>query len=126
MVCSLLLNLKILIIFYPPSKGARIQLSYDQNLELIGSDRDYGRLTFFTHYYLPISTKWVSGFRVESQVATGSPPFYALPFISLRGIPVMRYQGELTALIETEQSYNLSPRWSLIGFAGMGTVFNDL
>lgn len=109
-----------------PSKGTRVHLSYEQNLELIGSDRDYGRLTFSTYYYMPISTKWVSGFRVDSQIATGSPPFYALPFVSLRGVPAMRYQGELTALVETEQSYNLTPRWSIIGFAGMGTAFDNL
>ena len=109
-----------------PSKGARVHLSYEQNLEIIGSDRNYGRLTFFTHYYLPVSAKWISGFRVDSQIATGAPPFYALPFVSLRGIPAMRYQGELTALVETEQSYNLTPRWSVVGFAGMGTAFNNL
>lgn len=109
-----------------PSKGTRVHLSYEQNLELIGSDRGYGRLTFFTHYYLPINNKWVSGFRVDSQLATGAPPFYALPFISLRGVPAMRYQGELTALVETEQSYSFTPRWSLVGFAGMGTAFNNL
>ena len=38
----------------------------------------------------------------------------------------MRYQGELTALIETEQSYSISSRWSLVGFAGIGTAFNNL
>lgn len=109
-----------------PSKGARVQLSYEQNLELIGSDRNYGRLTFFTFYYVPINSKWVAGFRVDSQLATGSPPFYALPYISLRGVPAMRYQGELTALIETEQSFNFTPRWSMVGFAGMGTAFDNV
>lgn len=29
-------------------------------------------------------------------------------------------------LVETEHSYSLSPRWSLVGFAGMGTAFNNL
>ena len=109
-----------------PSKGTRVHLSYEQNLEFLGGDRDYGRLTFFTYYYMPISRKWVSGFRVDSQLATGSPPFYALPFVSLRGVPAMRYQGELTALVETEQSYNLTPRWSIVGFAGMGTAFDNV
>lgn len=109
-----------------PSKGTRVHLSYEQNLEIIGSDRNYGRVAFFTYHYLPINTKWVSGFRVDSQLATGSPPFYALPFVSLRGVPAMRYQGELTALVETEQSYNVTPRWSLVGFAGMGTAFDNL
>ncbi len=109
-----------------PSKGVRLHLDYNQNLEFIGSDRNYGRLTFFGYAYVPINTTWVSGFRIDSQLATGDNPFYALPFISLRGVPAMRYQGQLTLLVETEQSYNLTQRWSLVGFAGMGTAFNSL
>lgn len=109
-----------------PSKGVRLHLDYNQNLELIGSDRNFGRLTFFSYAYLPVNEKWVPAFRIDSQLATGDNPFYALPFVSLRGVPAMRYQGQLTLLAETEQSYNISQRWSLIGFAGMGTAFNNL
>jgi surface antigen Omp85-like protein len=109
-----------------PSKGVRLHLSYDQNLELIGSDRNYGRLTFYSYTYLPVNEKWVPAFRVESQLATGEVPFYALPFVSLRGVPAIRYQGELTFVAETEHSLSLSPRWSLVGFAGLGTAFNNV
>ena len=105
-----------------PSKGVLLNLTYDQNLEVIGSDRNYGRLTFFSHMFFPVNKKWVPALRVELQVATGSPPFYAMPFISLRGVPALRYQGEVTALIETEHQYNFTTRWSVVGFAGIGTA----
>ena len=49
-----------------------------------------------------------------------------LPFINLRGIPVMRYQGELTALMETEQLFMLTKRWGIVGFAGYGKAFSSL
>jgi hypothetical protein len=108
-----------------PSKGILLHLAYDQNLEMIGSDRNYGRLTLFGHMFFPVNKKWTPAFRVESQVATGSPPFYAMPFISLRGVPALRYQGEVTALIETEQQLNITSRWSIVGFAGIGTAFGE-
>ena len=109
-----------------PSKGVRIHLSYDQNFEIIGSDRNYGRLTFYSYAFIPVTDKWVPAFRVESLIATGEPPFYALPYVSLRGVPAMRYQGELTLVAETEQSYSLTQRWSIVGFGGLGTAFTDL
>ena len=110
-----------------PSKGLRVNLTYDQFLQGLGSDRDFGRFTFFTHYYQPvIRNKWTAGFRIESQLATGETPFYMMPFISLRGVPVMRYQGEITALAETEQEVTLTKRWSVLGFAGIGTTYNTI
>lgn len=48
------------------------------------------------------------------------------PFISLRGVPAMRYQGVLTGLVETEQLFKINNRWGLVGFAGIGTTFNSL
>ncbi len=109
-----------------PTSGLRVNLTYDQFLQGLGSDRDFGRFTFFTHYYIPVNKFWDSGFRIESQLATGDPPFYMLPFLNLRGIPVMRYQGELTALVETEQLFMLTKRWGVVGFAGYGKAFRSL
>ncbi|MEN8247414.1 MAG: hypothetical protein ABFS32_00650 [Bacteroidota bacterium] len=109
-----------------PSEGLRVHLRYHQNIELIGSDRNYGRLTFFSLFYIPVTDRWVPGFRFESLLTTGDPPFYAKPFVGLRGVPAMRYQGELTVLAETEHSFSLTNRWSLIGFAGVGTAYDNL
>jgi len=108
-----------------PNKGLRINLTYLQFSEIFGGDRNFGRLTFFTHYYIPLLNKrWISGFRIESQLATGEPPFYTNPFIMLRGLPAMRYQGDLTALVETEQLFLLTPRWGINTFGGVGSTFN--
>ena len=109
-----------------PSNGMRIHLSYDQNLEIIGSDRNWGRATFFTQFYFPVNNIWVPALRFESQLATGEIPFYAKPFVYMRGIPAMRYQGDLTTLIETEHSFTITPRWSVVGFAGAGTAFRNI
>ncbi len=109
---------------FSPTKGMRIHLSYDQNLEILGSDRDWGTLNFFGTSFFPINKTWIAGFRVASRAATGDTPFYAKPYIELRGIPAMRYQGDITATIETEQLVNLTSRWSVVGFGGIGNTYN--
>jgi hypothetical protein len=109
-----------------PSRGIRINLTYDQSLELLGGDRNLAKLTFFTLGYIPIMKRWNSGFRFETVLATRDSPFYMLPFIKLRGIPLMRYQGEWTILAETEQFVNVFRRWSLVGFTGIGTTAPSL
>jgi len=112
-----------------PTKGIRIQLHLANSLEFLGSDRNLSRMTFFTLYYLPISEKWVSGFRAESSLASANTPFYMFPYVKLRGVPVLRYQGQMTMLFETEQMVNVYKRWSIVGFGGIGTTiptFDDM
>ena len=92
--------------FLSPTKGARVHLSYNQFLETLGSTKTWGKLNFFTHLYFPVHKTWIPALRVESSLATGNPPFYAKPFVYLRGVPALRYQGDLIMLAETEQLIN--------------------
>jgi len=112
--------------FFSPTKGLRVHLSYDQNLEFLGSDKNWGIVNFFSHFYFPVSEKWVPALRIESSLATGKTPFYAKPFVSLRGVPALRYQGDLTLVAETEQLFNITPRWAALGFTGIGTAFRSV
>ena len=112
---------------FSPNQGMRIHLDYLQNLELLGSDRNWGKVTFSSAFYFPVNHFWVPAVRIESLMATGNAPFYAKPFVGLRGVPVMRYQGDLTILAETEQSFNIkTSRWDLVAFGGIGTTFKSL
>ncbi len=109
---------------FSPSEGIRINFTWDQYLRFLGSDKDFGKITFFALYYFSVlSNRWISGFRVESQWATGDAPFYMKPFVHLRGIPAMRYQNNLTTLIETEQEITITRRWSVVAFGGYGKAF---
>ena len=106
-----------------PSKGWRVHLDYLQNFEFLGSSRNYGIMNFYTIWYQPLLPFWFMGMRVAGQASTGDPPFYMLPFIDLRGIPVMRFQGQATVVIETEQHFLLTRRWSVLAFGGYGRTF---
>jgi hemolysin activation/secretion protein len=46
--------------------------------------------------------------------------------MSLRGAPIMRYQGNETAQLEAELRWQFWKRFSLVGFAGGGAAWNDL
>ena len=52
-------------------------------------------------------------------------PFYMFPFIDLRGIPVMRYQGQNTLASELQIRWEFDPRWSVLAFGGIGKAYGD-
>jgi len=109
-----------------PSKGVNIELNLRSYFEFLGSDQNSQKLTFSSIGYVPVMKHWVSGFRFESNLASQSTPFFMLPYINLRGVPAMRYQGEFTALAETEQYVRVYKRWGLVGFAGYGGTIADV
>jgi hypothetical protein len=74
--------------------------------------------------WLPVNPV-VCGLRLDYRYSDGSTPFYSQPFVKLRGIPAMRYQDKYTAVIETEERWNIAQRWAINGFAGIGKAFGD-
>ncbi|UTW67822.1 BamA/TamA family outer membrane protein [bacterium SCSIO 12643] len=104
---------------FTPNKGILITSNYRQNAEWTGSDYEYGTLTFGVLYYFQPTSRWVSGFRLDNKSQFGDAPFYAMPGISLRGVPINRYQGDRTYMLETEQRYDFTKRWSILAFGGM-------
>ncbi|QTN38937.1 BamA/TamA family outer membrane protein [Cryomorphaceae bacterium] len=105
---------------FSPTSGFITSLSMTYYPDELGSTRDYGQLIWYLNYYIPIGSKWISGFRAQSNWAVADPPFYALPYIELRGVPNLRYQGDWIGLVETEQQFRMTRRWALLGFAGYG------
>ncbi len=66
------------------------------------------------------------GWRLDGKFTSGEVPFYALPSIYLRGIPVMRYQGPHVIETEVEVRWNFTYRWSVLGFTGVGRTAESL
>jgi len=85
-----------------------------------GSDIDFSRLTLVGMHYLPLASRWTLGLRESFAFNYGSAPFYLQPFVMMRGVPAMRYQGEKIAQIEAEVRWQFWERFSLVGFAGAG------
>ena len=62
---------------------------------------------------------------IQKKVAYLNAPFFAIPYVQLRGIPALRYQGDTAGAIEVEARYNIAPRWAGIAFLGSGFVHSD-
>jgi hypothetical protein len=107
---------------FTPSDGTRAEASFLYYAPAIGSDYRYWKLHAYQLSYFPVTRALVVGFRVDAQLSGGDVPFYALPYVALRGVPALRYQGNSAVVAETEIRWDFVPRWSAVGFAGAGAV----
>jgi len=109
-----------------PNKGQLFDLAVWRYDEGIGGNYDYwdARLKLLSFHQL--HEKIVLGLRFEYSAIDGRVPFYGVPWVTLRGIPAMRYQGDRVATAEIEGRYTFSPKWALIAFAGAGQVSSDI
>ncbi|MGB0936867.1 MAG: BamA/TamA family outer membrane protein [Colwellia sp.] len=108
--------------FFSPEEGLKYELNYLWFDENVGSDVDYNLTELTALHYFRLSEKWRTAFRVEMNYADTADilPPYAIPSVSLRGVPSARYQGNSTAVTELELIYQLNYRWSVNAFAGVG------
>lgn len=109
---------------FTPDKGYETGVSVRYNATFLGGDDEYWMLNPYFMTWLPIGKKVFSGYRFDTQFALGDAPFYTKPYVSMRGVPAMRYQGEKTMVVETEWRGFVYHRWSLVGFVGTGKAFN--
>jgi hypothetical protein len=107
-----------------PTRGTRAQATASFYGPGLGGDSTYRQLNALVHQYVNVSRRVALAFRLDGTVSTEGAPFFAMPFLRLRGLPVLEYQGRGVALGETEVRYALDPRWSLIGFMGVGYTDN--
>ena len=108
-----------------PGRGLKAGLQLIDFGESWGGDDDYRTYRAFANYWFSPARKWTLGLRADGTRLDGDAPFYQYPFIDMRGIPALRYQGEEVLLGEVEARYDLTPRWSLIGFAGVGRADSE-
>lgn len=114
---------------FTPNSGNLSELKYQRYDRAVGGDRDYNKTQAKTYQWFPVHPKVILGLRGDANFSSGDVPFYMLPFIDLRGIPALRYQGAHTFVAETELRWDFVERWSAVGFIGSGWVaqyeFND-
>jgi hypothetical protein len=105
---------------FTPNRGVLARATATFLGPYVGGDRAYQRYGFNGNFYLNPCPRLVLGLSLRAQSAPGDPPFYMLPFVRLRGVPVMRYSGQTAASAEGEVRWGLTPRWWLVGFGGSG------
>jgi len=112
---------------FTPSDGLAGTIEYRNFDKNWGSDFDYDYYSGTLYHYTPIGDYSSLGLRLSGETVHGDVPFFAYPFVMLRGIPALRYQGKAVLLGEAEYLWGLTPRWSLVFFGGVGytTAVND-
>ena len=88
-----------------------------------GSDTRFQSYRGYAFVYVPIEREFVIAGRVDGRAVEGQVPFFMLPFVDLRGVPVARLQDRRTGVLETELRWNVTPRWAAIGFIGAGRAW---
>lgn len=108
-----------------PTKGIKTTFEIGAYGKALGGDYNYGNLDSRTYFFTPLSNSVFSGFRLQVASKWGDVPFFELPYISLRGIPALRYQSNNIYTVETEWRWNFVNRWSVVGFVGAGEALEN-
>jgi hypothetical protein len=109
-----------------PNRGQLFDLAVWRYDESIGGDYDYWNATLKLLSFHQLHQKFVLGLRLEYSTIDGRAPFFAIPWVSLRGIPALRYQGDRVLVGEIEGRYNFTPKWAMVAFAGSGSVASNV
>ena len=108
--------------FYP-SKGLYMEGEAGLSRDWLGSTQSFEIYNLRGYGWQPVGKAWVWGLRLDTQFARGDVPFYAAPFVSLRGVASGQYQDNNVVVGEVEGRYNVNARWSVLGFGGAGKAW---
>ncbi len=110
-----------------PNRGQYVELVAWQHLEELGGELDYWKVSLMVDSYHPMANKkLVLGLHLDLDTAGGDAPIWGYPWITMRGIPALRYQNETTAVLASELRWNIAERWAAVGFIGFGATSGDV
>jgi hypothetical protein len=108
-----------------PESGWYAGYKLGYNATWLGATESFARLDLFAYSYVPL-TKWLySIYHFDYQSTSSGIPFYLKPYIGLRGVPIMRYQGNQAMILEAQLRGYFYKNWALIAFGGMGKAFDS-
>ncbi len=112
--------------FFTPTRGWYVDLSVPIYRQALGGDRDFEKITVTAMHYRPLADRLFLSVRGSARSSSNGTPFYLRPFVMLRGVQALRYQGEQAAEAELELRWQMHSRFSLVGFGGTGITRSDL
>jgi hypothetical protein len=105
---------------FTPTTGLYSETSYLASREALGASVDFERLEQVLIGWHPLGATLTLGARGDYAWSSSGTPFFLKPFVVLRGVPAMRYQGEQMASAEFEGLWQFHGRWSVVAFGGAG------
>lgn len=109
-------------IFFP-NRGSYAELEAQFARDGIGSTQNYDLYAARAYTWLPLSKTIILGLRADSRFSSGDVPFYVQPYVDLRGVKKARYQDRNAISTEMELRWDFIPRWSVLGFTGVGKAY---
>ncbi|WP_264877307.1 BamA/TamA family outer membrane protein [Vibrio agarivorans] len=120
--------------FFFPTEGMSIETEYKWYRDVFGSDFEYDTFAFSVTKYQPLSSRFtLVGYAtldsLEQKEESNAPNFPGLsqpplakPYIDMRGIAAYAYSGDTVSTLQAQLMWHIDPRWSLLGFGGVGSV----
>jgi Omp85 superfamily domain len=112
-------------IFYPAS-GSFAEFEAQFARSGFGGTQNYDVYAARGFKWIPLMHTVILGLRLDTKFSTGDIPFYAQPYVDLRGVQKGRYQDRNAISTEAELRWDVTPRWSLLGFTGLGKAYGRL
>ncbi|MCP3981804.1 MAG: BamA/TamA family outer membrane protein [bacterium] len=103
-----------------PTKGQYVDWTVWRFDEAFGSDFDYWSTTLKFLSFHALSKRFNLDLRAQATGVNGRAPFFGYPWITLRGIPALRYQDELIGELEAQLRFLAAKKWIVLAFAGTG------
>jgi hypothetical protein len=110
---------------FTPTRGIYAETVYLVSREDLGASVDFERFQQVVMAWFPVMHNVTLGVRGDYQRASDDAPFFLRPYIELRGVQAMRYQGDEMASAEIEARWQFRDRWSATVAAGAGTAHSD-
>ena len=110
---------------FTPTHGIYAETRLGIYSEFLGSDAEYQIADLLLLAYHPLHARVTAGARGFASLSSNDTPFYLRPFVYMRGIAALVYQGEQHAQIEAEVRYQFWKRFSVVGFGGIGQAWSD-
>ena len=110
---------------FTPTRGVYAETSYLIARGALGASVDFERFQQVLLGWQPLPHQVTLGACASYAWSSQGTPFFLRPYIQLRGVPAMRYQGDQAASLELEARWQFSARWSLVPFAGVGATHLD-
>ncbi len=110
---------------FTPNRGQLATVEFWRYDDSFGGDFNYWKTNLKVRSFHALAEAFILGLRLDVASVSGTPPFYAYPYISLRGIPALRYQNDRAGVIEVEGRWVVHPRWAVVGFLGRGSTSGE-
>ena len=109
---------------FSPDRGMLLSAEETFFNEAFGGDDNFEIYKLQGLFYQPLANDLFLDFKISFEgVSDDEAPFYMYPSINLRGVPLLRYQAQDTAVTEVQLRYEFTPRWSGLIFGGVGKAY---